>query len=87
MKSTILIALFVLFLNGCGIARHEGKIEIFDAKGDPAGVYIATLDRPMMIEVTDPNGVIVKADSRGASTWGQFLKGMMEIITLGLLVD
>ena len=87
MRFIVGIVLLGLFVSGCGIARHEGKIEIFDSNGNSKGVYVATLDRPMMIEVTDPNGVTVKADSTGASTWGQFLKGMMEIITLGLLVD
>ena len=87
MKKSIIVLVALLFLSGCTIARHSGKVEIFNAKGEPAGSYVATLDRPMMIEVTDPNGVIVKADSRGVSTWGQFLKGMMEMVTIGLLVD
>ncbi len=83
-----LIAFFVLllFLGGCGISQHEGRIEIFNAEGESTGYYTVTLDRPMMIEATD-NGVTVKADSRGDSSWGQFIKGLVEIITLGLVID
>ena len=87
MKKLIIACIVLLLLTGCGVGRHEGRIETFDANGSSTGTYIATLDRPMMIEVIDPNGVTVKADSRGNSTWGQFLSGMMEIVTLGLLVD
>lgn len=87
MKKLIVILLVLLFLSGCGITRHVGKVETFDEAGKSTGIYIATLDRPMLMEVADANGVTVKADSRGVSTWGQFLKGVMEMLTLGLLVD
>lgn len=87
MKNITVIALFALFLGGCGLTRHEGRIEIFDATGESTGFYTATLDRPMLMEVVDPNGIVVKADSRGKSSWSEFLKGMMEIITLGLIVN
>lgn len=87
MKKLIITATFLLLLSGCSVGRHSGKVERFDENGISKGYYIATLDRPMLIEVTDSNGIIVKADSRGDSTWGQFLKGMMEIVTLGLIVD
>ncbi len=86
MKTIVVIALLVL-LSGCGITRHKGTVETFNAKGEPTGSYIATLDRPMMIRVIDPNGVTVEADSRGASSWGDFISGMMEIVTLGLIVN
>ena len=87
MRNTILTALFVLLLNGCAITRHKGRIEIFNAAGESTGSYVATMDRPMMMEVTDPNGVIVKVDSRGTSGFGDFLKGILEVITLGLIMN
>ncbi len=87
MRNIVIIALFVLFVSGCGIARHSGKVETFNAKGESTGHYIATLDRPMSIKVVGTDGTIVEADSRGESTWGQFLKGIMEMATIGLLVD
>lgn len=80
-------ALLLLFIGGCGLTRHEGRIEIFDAKGESTGSYVATLDRPMLMEVTDKNGVTVKADSRGTSGFGDFLKGILEIVTLGLIMN
>ena len=87
MRNIILTALFVLFLSSCGIARHSGKIETFDAKGNTTGTYIATLDTRMLMEVSDSNGVTVKVDSRHDSTLGQIFKSVIEFATLGLLMD
>ena len=87
MKSTILIALFALFFGGCGIAKHEGKIETFDGRGEPTGTYIATLDTRMFMKVVDPNGLTVEVDSRYDSTLSKILKSAFEFATLGLLVD
>jgi hypothetical protein len=83
----IIVCVLCGFLSGCGITQHAGRIEIFNAAGESTGYYVAMLDRPMMIEATDSNGVTVKADSRGDSSWGQFIKGLVEIITLGLVID
>ena len=85
MKYLLCLGLLIL-LSGCGITRHSGKVKVFDASGEPISSYIATLDRPMMMKIVDPNGVTVEVDSRGVSSWGDFIKGMMEIITLGLVV-
>ncbi len=87
MKTIVVIVLFLSFVSGCGVSRHSGLIETFGPEGNSMGCYVVTLDRPMSMEVTDPNGVMVKADSRGDSSWGQFIKGMIEIITLGLVVN
>jgi len=86
MRKFIVSIALLAILSGCGITRHEGRVETFDAAGKPTGSYVAILDRPMMIEVVGTNGVTVKADSRGSSSWGDFIKGMMEIVTLGLMV-
>lgn len=83
---TIAVIVLLIFSSGCAITRHSGKVETFNALGEPTGTYVATLDRPMMIKVIDPNGVTIEADSRGASSWGDFIKGMMEIVTLGIIV-
>ena len=87
MRNTILTALFVLLLSGCGLTRHEGKIEIFNATGKSTGLYVATLDRQMMMEVVDPNGIVVKVDSRGQSGFGEFMKSLLEVITFGLVMN
>ncbi len=87
MKKLIIVVVLLLFASGCGIARHTGKVEIYNARGEPTGSYVATLDRQMLIEIVDPNGVIVKADSRGQSGFGEFLKGLLEVITLGLIMN
>ena len=83
----VAIVLLLFCVSGCGIARHEGHIETFNAKGDRTGLYVATLDTRMSMEVIDPNGVTVKVDSRHDSTLGLILKGAFEFATLGLLVD
>ena len=72
----------ILLITGCSVGRHTGRIEAFDAQGESTGHYIVTLDRPMMMEAGT-----VKADSRGESSWGSFLKGAFEIATLGLMMN
>ena len=82
-----LLIITMLFLSGCGIAKHEGKIETFDGRGNSTGTYIATLDTRMLMEIVDANGVTVKVDSRYDSTLSKILKSAFEFATLGLLVD
>ncbi len=86
MKKLIISIALLAFLSGCGLPKHSATVETFNATGEPTGSYKVTLGRQMLMEVVASNGVTVKADSRGESTWGQFLSGLIEMVTLGLIV-
>ena len=81
-----LIIACLILLSGCSVGRHQGMIETFNAAGESTGSYIVTLDRPMLMKAG-----CVEADSRGDSSWGKFLQGMVNgavnIATLGILAD
>ena len=84
-KNLLILVLVLLLLAGCQVTRHTGRIDNFDSKGNSTGFSEVTLDRQMMMEVTDANGVVVKADSRDVGEG--ILEGIIKIITLGLIVD
>ncbi len=87
MRNTILTALFVLLLGGCGVTRHEGKIEIFNAKGESTGIYVGTLDLRMEMKVVTANGDTVEINSKGESIIGQIFKDVFKFAMLGWIMD
>lgn len=82
MERGILIVAVLILMSGC--TKHTGTIEIFDGK------CIATLGRPMLLEMTQ-DGTTVKADSRGDNAIAKIVGGLIEfagqIFTLSFLKD
>ena len=84
IKKFILI-LLVLMLAGCGVGRHTGTIETFNAAGEPTGSYKATFDRSMEMKITAVDGTTVEANSKGESIFANIVNTVVAIATLGMV--
>jgi len=82
----ILILALLVFVSGCGVGKHGGRIKLLDSDGAIISQAEVEVDRQASLTLADGDKSVT-FDSRGDSTWGTFLKGMMQIVTLGIIAD
>lgn len=74
------ILILILFCAGCNPAEYRGTIKTYDPNGVLVKHTEIRTNKAAMIKDGD-----IEFDGRGVSSWTEFLKGIMQIATLGIL--